>query len=249
MVISKSYPGAEKRNKPIQYKALAATEVKVSAEGRTISGYAAIWGNIDDARDVLIKGCCSKSISERGPESKTNRKIIFLWMHDTDEPLGRITKLAEDDKGLYFEAVVDAIPEGDRALEQLKSGTLNQFSIGYQYVWQNCEWDGEKDAFIVKEINLFEISVVSFGCNEETGFEGMKSASEVESAMNKLARDTDKFIKNLPYEDGLKIRQLITKHIALHTAMPGKPHEQGEPQETEVKKVDFSQLLLTKKTN
>jgi len=249
MVLSKSYPGAEKRNKPIQYKALAATEVKVSEDSRIISGYAAIWGNIDSARDMLIKGCCAKSISERGPESKTNRKIIFLWMHDTDEPLGRITKILEDDKGLYFEAEVDKIPEGDRAIEQLKSGTLNQFSIGYQYVWQNCEWDSEKECFVVKEINLFEISVVSFGCNEETGFEGMKSMDEVESALNKLNRDADKFIKNLPYEDGLKVRQLITKYIALHTTTPDKPREHAEPPKEVVKSVDFSFVNSLKNNN
>lgn len=250
MVQTKSYPGvAERRNKPIQYKALSATEVKVSADSRTISGYAAIWGNIDNAGDMLIKGCCSKSISERGPESKTNRKIIFLWMHDIDEPLGRITKLIEDDKGLYFEAVVDAIPEGDRALEQLKSGTLNQFSIGYQYVWQNCEYDSAKEAFIVKEINLFEISVVSLGCNEETGFEGMKSMHEIESAVNKLNRETDKFIKNMPYEDGLKVRQLISKHIALATTEPGKP-TQVDNEPPVKKEVDFTVFteLLTQKT-
>lgn len=223
-------------------------ELKVSADSRTVSGYAAVWGNIDDARDILVKGCCSKSISERGPESKTNRKVIFLWMHDTDEPLGRITKLTEDDKGLYFEAEIDKIPEGDRCLEQLKSGTLNQFSIGYQYIWGNCEWDNEKEAFIVKEIALYEVSVVTFGCNEETGFEGMKSAAEAESAANKLARDTERFIKGLPYEDGIKVRQLISKHIALSELQPGKTTAiVPEPPKKEVDFKGLSELLTTKK--
>lgn len=229
--------------KPVHYKAQSATDVKVDSNSRTISGYAAIWGNVDDAGDVLMKGCCAKSISERGPESSTNRKIIFLWMHDCDEPLGRITKLVEDEKGLYFEAEVDKIPDGDRCIEQLKSGTLNQFSIGYMYVWANCEWDSAKDVLIVKEINLFEISVVSLGCNPETGFEGMKSASDVDSERNKLMRDTDKALKSLPYEDQLKIRQLISKHIALSEAQPDKPlPPTNEPPAP--KGVDYKQLLL-----
>ena len=209
---------------------MAATDVQVDAAGRTVSGYAAIWGNVDDAGDMLIKGCCAKSIAERGPASSTNRKIIFLWMHDIDEPLGRITKLVEDDKGLYFEAVVDKIPEGDRAIEQLKSGTLNQFSIGFLYVWDKCEYDSLRDAFVVKEINLFEISVVSLGCNEETGFEGMKGLDR-ESEANKLARETERELKHLPGETAYKMRQLISKHIALASVKePEQPlDEQSEP--------------------
>ena len=82
----------------------------------------------------MIKGCFSKSIQERGIESSANDKIIFLWMHKMDEPIGKITKLVEDDKGLYFEAEIDKIQLGDRAINQLESGTLNQFSIGYSYV-------------------------------------------------------------------------------------------------------------------
>lgn len=227
--------------KPVYYKSMASTKVTVDTESRKISGYAAIWGNIDDANDMLVKGCCSRSIENRGPDSKTNRKIIFLWMHDIDEPLGRIVKLTEDDKGLYFEAEIDKIPEGDRCLEQLKSGTLNQFSIGYMYVWSACEWDSQEGCLVVKEINLFEISVVSLGCNDETEFLGMKS-SQVESEKNKLVRDTEKVLKALPYDTQLQIRQLISKHIALAEVNPGKdPLDNSDSQEE--KSIDFKQLL------
>lgn len=244
MVVIKKKP-AKESSRPIYFKTLSATEVKVNADSRTISGYAAIWGNRDDAGDVLVKGCFAKSIAERGPESKTNRKIIFLWMHDMDEPLGRITKLVEDDKGLYFEADVDKIPEGDRCLEQLNSGTLNQFSFGYMYVWDKCEYDSESDSFICKELNLFEISVVSMGCNEETGYEGMKSI-DVASERNKLARDTEKVLKTLPYETQLQIKQLISKHIALSEFQPGKPTD-PTPEPPKQNTVDFKQLFTALK--
>ena len=72
---------------------------------------------------------------KEGPQSQANDKIILLWMHDMSEPLGFITELKEDDRGLYFEARIDEIELGDRAIKQLESGTLNQFSIGYEYVW------------------------------------------------------------------------------------------------------------------
>jgi HK97 family phage prohead protease len=231
-------------SKPIHYKSLGVSDFKVDEGSRTISGYAAVWNNIDDARDMLLKGCCSKSITERGPESTTNRKIAFLWQHHMSNPVGRIVKLLEDETGLYFEVIIDKIPEGDRTLTQLKSGTLNQFSIGYMYVWNNCEWDSAKDCFVVKEINLFEVSVVTMGANEETGFEGMKSA-DIESERNQILRDTERAIKGLPYETQIEIRQLISKHIALAEAVPTKSHKQGEPQDG----FDFSLLSNAFKNN
>ena len=124
-------------------------ELNINSESRTISGYAAVFNNIDKAGDLLIKGCFSKSIQERGPESQANDKIIMLWMNDMKEPIGKITKLYEDEKGLYFEAKIDDVPKGNQAIQQLESGTLNQFSIGYKYVWEKCEWVDERECFIV----------------------------------------------------------------------------------------------------
>ena len=66
----------------------------------------------------------------------------------------------------------DAVPNAKRAYCQLQDGVLNQFSFGYNYVWDKMEYDEEKDAFIVKELNLHEVSVVTLGANEETEYIG-----------------------------------------------------------------------------
>lgn len=231
----------EKRTRSglIQYKELAINSegLLVSQDKRTISGYAAVFGNRDEALDILVQGCCAKSIKEHGPESSSNRKIVFLWQHDMSEPLGRITVLREDDYGLYFEAVIDKIPEGDRCLQQLESGTINQFSIGFRYIWDKCEWDEEKEALIVKELVLFEISAVSIGCNEDTYFMGMK-AEQLESHRNKLDRECEKALKDLPHETQFQLRQIITKYLALERAEPSADtQEQVEPP------IDYKYLL------
>ena len=105
----------------MQYKTLSfdTKDVAVNSESRRISGYAAIFGNKDKAGDILIKGCFSKSIQERGPQSNANDKIVHLWMHNMNEPVGKIVTLIEDDKGLYFEADIDKIDLGDREITQL----------------------------------------------------------------------------------------------------------------------------------
>lgn len=70
-----------------QYKSFEIKEYTFDKESRTISGYAAIFGNVDKVWDMLIKGCFAKSIRERGPLSNANDKIILLWMHNMAELL------------------------------------------------------------------------------------------------------------------------------------------------------------------
>lgn len=206
----------------MQYKTFSinSKDVNYDSESRTISGYAAVFGNKDKAGDILIKGCFSKSIQDRGPESAANDKIIVLWMHDMNEPIGRLTVLYEDDKGLYFEAPIDDVPRGNQAIKQLESGTLNQFSIGYQYVWENCEYDAEKDAFMVKEVKLHEISVVSIGCNGETEYLGLKSIEDAEKAYEELNVEISEVCSGMSAPKQQKIQRIISKVISLSSFKP-----------------------------
>ncbi|MFT0558961.1 HK97 family phage prohead protease [Bacteroides faecis] len=211
----------------MQYKTFSinSKDVNYDSESRTISGYAAVFGNKDKAGDILIKGCFSKSIQDRGPESSANDKIIVLWMHDMNEPIGRLTVLYEDDKGLYFEAPIDDVPRGNQAIKQLESGTLNQFSIGYQYVWENCEYDAEKDAFMVKEVKLHEISVVSIGCNGETEYLGLKSIEDAEKAYEELNAEISEVCSGMSAPKQQKIQRIISKVISLSSFKPGNRKE------------------------
>ena len=206
----------------MQYKTFSiySKDVNYDGESRTISGYASVFGNKDKAGDILIKGCFSKSIQDRGPESAANDKIIMLWMHDMEEPIGRFTVLNEDDKGLYFEAVIDDVPRGNQTIKQLESGTLNQFSIGYQYVHEKCMYDAEKDAYIVKEVYLYEISVVSIGCNGETEYLGLKSIEDAEKAYEKLNAEISEVCSGLSAPKQQKMQRIISKVISLSSFKP-----------------------------
>ena len=198
---------------PVSYKTVK--DAKFDEKSNTVSGYLAIFGNVDDDGDLIIKGAFAESIAQRGPNSNANRKIAFLWQHDMTDPIGKMTVLREDDIGLYFEALLDvdgSVPNADRAKQQLLSGTLNQFSIGFQYDWENMEYDDNLDAFICKKLTLFEGSVVTLGANGATFFDGMKSGKD---AKIQLIKETDKFIKCLPANFQYTCRQLISKNLEL----------------------------------
>ena len=166
--------------------------IEVDEGSRTVAGYFASFGNKDSDDDIIEKGAFSKSIKDRGVDSDAMNKVAYLWQHDMKEPLGKLEVLTEDDNGLYFEAKVSDFELGDRVLAQYKDGTLNQHSIGFRYIEDKIKFDKEADAFIVKEVNLFEGSVVTLGANPNTPFTGIKGLTEAEQL-----KELEEFIKGL----------------------------------------------------
>lgn len=158
----------------------------------------ASFGNVDSDGDLLVKGCFAKSINDRGPGSSTNRKIAFLWQHDMRDPIGKIMKIEEREDGAYATVQLsdfDAVPNAKRAYYQLQEGTLNQFSFGFNYIWDKMEYDEEKDCFVIMEVKLYEVSVVTMGANEETEYIG-----EID--------DMKAFVRDLKEKDLAKYNEL-----------------------------------------
>jgi uncharacterized protein len=177
---------------------------------RIVKGYGLTWNTPNEYGESYLKGSCSKSIRERGPGSNANYEIKFLNQHKQDDPLSLFAVLREDDYGLYFETVpLDEIPSASRVLTQLASRTLNNFSIGFDYVWDKMEYDAENDLLIMKEIELFEISVVSIPADMSTY--AVRGIEEVED----LYDETDDFIKSLPRKVQMQARQLFARHKSL----------------------------------
>lgn len=211
---------AELRRKaaPINYYGGNGLEVRADGrlavkEGRTIKGYAAVWGVVDSYGTVFLRGAFAKSIQERGPDSSAKYKITLVWQHDLRDPIGRVTVLQEDDYGLYFEAEVDEIPQGDRALKQIESGTLNQFSFGFNYIWDKLEYNEKKGVVEVREVDLFELSPVTIGSNLETF--AIRSPEGREAVGEALSIEIEEFIRVIPRDKQLELRQLFARHKAL----------------------------------
>lgn len=205
----------------------------VDIESRTVKGYLAVFNTPDSYGTVAVKGCFAKSINERGPQSQSKQKIAFLWMHDICDPAGQFTVLKEDDYGLYFEAVCDDVPTGERALKQINSGTINQFSYGFDYVWEKMEYDEQRDAILMFEVVLYEGSAVTFGSGAETY--AIRTVEDFETKKEQLDFETEDFIRSVSRNKQLELRQLIAKHISLAQIKPDelrqKPLETHKPTE------------------
>lgn len=61
-----------------------------------------------------------------------------------------------------------------RAHAHMKAGSLTGLSIGY--ILKDWEYDREKGVFLLKEIDLWEVSLVTFPSNDEARISDVKNA-------------------------------------------------------------------------
>ncbi len=139
-------------------------QVKAAEEGEgRISGYASVFGNKDSYGDVVVKGAFSSFLRK----ISSSRKVVpVFYGHNMEDPkanIGWVLSLAEDDYGLKFDAQLDLSGDtyGRIVYEQLKDGRLNSMSFGYQVL----DYSMDKDITELRELELFEISVVPIPAN------------------------------------------------------------------------------------
>lgn len=167
--------------KEFNYKALAESVKDVDIKSGIVTGYLAAFDNIDNAKDMIVKGAFTKTISERGVDG--TKQIKHIFQHDTYQPLGVYQVLKEDKKGLYFEALFSKTQKAQDILLQYGEGIYNEHSIGYRTLKEEVikAENGDISHFILKEVKLWEGSTVLFGCNDQTPFTGFKSENREEA--------------------------------------------------------------------
>ena len=132
-----------------------------------ISGYASTFGNVDSVGDKVAKGAFAISIATKMPK--------MLWQHDRWQPIGSWTDAKEDDYGLWVQGrILKTVPQGLTAFNLLKEEAISGLSIGYRV--QDYEYDNDTGIYTLKQVNLLEVSVVTFPANELAEVANVKSA-------------------------------------------------------------------------
>ncbi|OAT74901.1 primosome assembly protein PriA [Mangrovibacter phragmitis] len=148
-------------------------KLKSVSDAGEFEGYGSVFGVKDSFDDIVVPGAFSNSLA--GWKSK-NALPSMLWQHQMSEPIGIYTEMREDDVGLYVKGrlLIDDDPLARRAHAHMKAGSLTGLSIGY--VLKDWEYDRTKEAFLLKDIDLWEVSPVTFPSNDEARVSGVKSA-------------------------------------------------------------------------
>lgn len=152
------------------------------AEGE-FTGYASVFGNKDSYGDVVLKGAFTNTLAEW---ERKGVPIPLLWGHNTSDPdfnLGELLSAEEDEHGLKVHGKLDMeSPKSAQTYRLLKSGRVNQMSFAYSvvdgaYIQPEGEGKTWRDAYYeLRELDLYEVSIVPIGANQETEILAVKSA-------------------------------------------------------------------------
>jgi len=148
-------------------------EIKEVNDKGTFIGIASPYNNIDDGNDRVLKTV--------GPRNN-GKKVPILYQHDPKVIIGsqKLSNIKEgvqtnaqlildkDDNGNYL------VPKAPEAYALLKNGLL-QLSIGYRTL--DFEYVTEKGQTIrnLKDIDIMEVSLVTFPMNEKAKISDVKS--------------------------------------------------------------------------
>ena len=137
-----------------------------------------------DDGDIIIEGMANTTSVDRAgdlipratwekPSQLTNYKKnpIVLAFHNHSMPIGLVESMEIKDEGLFVRVrISETIPA---VYQQIKKGILKAFSIGFRL--NDWEYNDLVDVFVMTDIEMTELSVVSVPCNQDSMFDLAKS--------------------------------------------------------------------------
>jgi len=140
-------------------------------------------GNKDSVGDIIIHGAFTETLKRRKPR--------VVWGHNWNDPIGKVLEIYEvgpndprlPDKmrragigGLYAKVQFNLNAEkGREAFSNISFyGEEQEWSIGYKTL--NATFDTTRQANVLSEVELYEVSPVLHGANQLTGTISIKAA-------------------------------------------------------------------------
>ena len=141
----------------LERKFMAFQEVSAVEGGTQISGYASLFGAVDQGGDVVEAGAYDASL---GRLAQAGRRIKMLWQHDPAQPIGVWDEVREDAKGLWVKGrILDSVARGREAAALIAAGAIDGLSIGYRTLRASKNAKGQRS---LSELELWEVSLVTF---------------------------------------------------------------------------------------
>lgn len=151
-----------------------ALQIKATGDDGTVEGYGSVFGVRDSYDDVIAQGAFGQSLNDH---KAAGTMPAMLWQHNSDQPIGIWTGMVEDAKGLRMSGQLALETTlGREAHALLKMGALNGLSIGF--VSKKWDYDRDSEVRTLTEIELWEVSLVTFPANQSARVTGVKSAAQ-----------------------------------------------------------------------
>ena len=161
-------------------------EVRASEDGKTLVGYAAMWDTPSHPMpftEFVKRGAFTKTLNDGAD--------VRLLIDHEGVPLARTKsgtlKLSEDNRGLLVEAQLDPMnPDAARVMSAMKRGDLSQMSFAFRTVKDS--WSKDRMTRELREVQLFDVSIVTFPAYEQTVAELRKEITPVTVAVTSGVR-------------------------------------------------------------
>ena len=140
-----------------------------------LTGYASTWVQDRDG-DYMDPKAFDDSL-----EIYLSKNPILLWQHNMRQAIGQVLEAKTDETGLWVRCLV-VKPESDQsdwkkdAYHDVKRGIVRTFSVGGYFTYDIENWGEDDEKWIIAEVELLEISVVSIPSNPDSIFEAAVKA-------------------------------------------------------------------------
>ena len=162
-------------------------DTKALQDDGTFEGYGSVFNNVDQGMDMVLKGAFRNCLKERGCEG-----IKMLFQHNSDEVMGIWTDIHEDSRGLYCKGkIAMQVPKAKDTYELMRMGAIDGLSIGYRALDYSWDKDDERLRYL-KEVDVREVSVVTFPMNEAATVTGVKDSE----GNLPTVRDFERFLRD-----------------------------------------------------
>lgn len=193
---------AKKIAKKKETRVFNISQLSTRAEGEekavAIEGYAAVFNSKTSIGgwfdEVIEPGAFSRSLSDNGD-------IRALFNHNWDNVLGRTRsqtlELREDEKGLNFKVELPDTSVARDLTISMERGDINQCSFGFFITDEEWNYNVEPALRTIKEVELFEISIVSIPAYDDTEASLVRSKEIGKSieARTKLIKQIDSILE------------------------------------------------------
>ena len=184
------------------------------ASSGKFGGYASTFGGVDSYGDTIMAGAY-KSVIDAVMSGSARMPKMFVNHKSWDVPIGKWTKMMEDQKGLYIEGELTmGNPEAAIVKAAMQHETVDGLSIGYMLKASDVEYseiNGQTIRVIKNISDLSEVSVVTFPADD---------MARVDLTSVKTSLDQVESIKD--FEDFLREAGGFSKSLATATASRAK---------------------------
>ena len=150
----------------------------------SFKAYFSTYNTVNYRPDRMIKGCFDKEIIRFRNGDKLPR---LLAQHNTQEVIGKVTAIYDDEYGAIVEAKFLNTPRGQEYYKAFKGEAIDELSFAFYVIDYDYDEQGVRNVLEVAGVD--EISIVTWGMDNQT------RAIEVNSK-GLTIRDAEKALKN-----------------------------------------------------